>query len=83
MGTFILRFAQSVQDAVHKKLQPLGSLMLGDNHDGLRDCGGGRDEARGPSFVYPQVVWHAQGDQILLSPSDSGIIPVQYTDSNW
>lgn len=51
MRTLILQFAQSVQDAVHKKLQPLGPLMLGDSHDSLRHCGGGKNEPGEPSFV--------------------------------
>lgn len=38
MSTLILRFTRSVQDALHKKIQPLGPLMLGDSHD--RHCGG-------------------------------------------
>lgn len=59
MRTLILRFAQSVQDAVHKKPQPLGRLMLGDSHDRLGECGGRRDGAGAPSFVSSTALWLA------------------------
>lgn len=54
MGILILQFARSVQDATHKKLQPLDSLMLGDSRDRLRDCG--REKAGARSFVNSQVL---------------------------
>lgn len=39
-GTGFLSFTPSVQVAAHKKVQPLGPLMLGDKHDRPRDRGG-------------------------------------------
>lgn len=54
MGTLILRFARSMQDAVHKKPQPLGPLMPGDSHDRLTDCGaGGTKRERLPLLIPP------------------------------
>lgn len=44
MDTLILWLSGSVQDAIHQEFQPLHLLMLGDSHDRLKDCGGGKEE---------------------------------------
>lgn len=74
MATLILRFARSMQDAVHKKLQPLGSLMLGDSHDRLWGVGGKKQERL--LLLMPEF----SGSHSYL-PKDSGIIPVQHFGS--
>ncbi len=80
MGTLILRLARSAQDAVHKKPQPLGSLMLGDSHDRLKreTVGvGGKKQERRPLLNPKFSGSHSEISSFYL-PTDSGIIPAQY-----
>lgn len=52
MGVLLLWFAHWVQDARHKKLQPLLLLMLGDSHDRLKRVWGWEGRSEGCFLCY-------------------------------
>lgn len=54
MGELLLWFAHWVQDARHKKYQPLLLLMLGDSHDRLKRVWGWEGRTKGCFHCYVQ-----------------------------